>query len=85
MGLWWAAAARERWPEEPSEVREVQALFDGPYGDRRQELVLIATAVELERAASSLEGCLLSDEEFRVGPARWARWSDPFPKWVLTA
>ena len=52
--------------------------FAGPYGDRRQELVLIGIDIDRQAIESRLEECLLTDDEFAAGPEVWTLWDDPF-------
>ncbi|MBN8884990.1 MAG: GTP-binding protein [Rudaea sp.] len=53
-----------------------------PYGDRRQELVLIGVDLPESAIRSALDDCLLSEPEWRAGPAAWARLPDPLPVWT---
>jgi G3E family GTPase len=79
VGNWWAATPADQWPDEPEAVADIRREFDGPYGDRRQELVFIG--IEMDRVAieSRLEVCLLTDRELAGGPAAWAEFDDPLP------
>ena len=55
-----------------------------PYGDRRQELVLVGDATSLPAITEGLESCLLTDEEYGAAAARMAfDWLDPFPAWDI--
>ncbi|EPG72768.1 CobW/P47K family protein [Leptospira fainei serovar Hurstbridge str. BUT 6] len=81
-GLWWAATPRSEWPEEELE-REISFQWQEPYGDRRQEIVLIGVDMDHAEITSLLDGCLVSDEEFSCGPISWESFSDPFPKWEI--
>ena len=80
-GDWWAATPREEWPESAEELAEVERDFEGPWGDRRQELVLIGIDMDEASLRAQLDRCLLSDEELAEGPEAWARYTDPFPSW----
>jgi G3E family GTPase len=40
-GIWWAALPREEWPTDPATLMEMQEMWREPYGDRRQEIVLV--------------------------------------------
>jgi G3E family GTPase len=80
-GIWWAAAPREHWPEDPEQRARIEAEFDGEYGDRRQELVFIGQNLQPERTREILDDCLLSDEEMAAGPSAWKTLDDPFPRW----
>jgi G3E family GTPase len=81
-GTWWASH-----PELLAEAREeqgdwVDATWEEPFGDRRQELVFIGQALDVEGMTAELEGALLTPEEFSMGPAGWAGLPDPFPAWL---
>jgi len=85
VGFWWAAAARERWPEEEETLKTIMKDWQEPFGDRRQQLVFIGQDLDKEKILNTLRRCLLSDDEMRVGPNGWQRFRDPFPKWQAAA
>jgi G3E family GTPase len=80
-GFWFAAVPEARWPTDAQWRRSIGALWEEPYGDRRQEMVFIR--VEMDEAAlrRELDACLLSDVEMRGGPKAWGKLADPFPAW----
>jgi G3E family GTPase len=80
-GIWWAALPREEWPQEPTALARMQETWREPYGDRRQEMVLLGDGEELKKLARQLNGCLLNDEEFARGPREWLALPDLFPDW----
>jgi G3E family GTPase len=83
-GIWWAALPREEWPQEPEALMKMQETWREPYGDRRQELVLIGDAAQLSGATRrQLDACLLNDEEVARPVAEWTALPDPFPAWDL--
>jgi G3E family GTPase len=84
-GLWWDAAPREHWPEGPSQRARIEADFDGPFGDRRQEIVFIGQHLDTLDMRARLDACLLDDSEMAIGPDGWQRLSDPFPAWTRGA
>ena len=57
--------------------RVENVMKDQKYGDRRQEIVLIGkhTAKNEKNISKVLDECLLTDEEFALGPSKWASWS----------
>lgn len=78
-GRWWAATDRAEWPEDLSERAEILLAVESPFGDRRQELVLIGIDLDRTEIELRLRNALLSDEEMAAGPAVWCVWEDPFP------
>ena len=83
-GIWWAALPREDWPHEPDALLKMQEVWQEPYGDRRQELVLIGETGPLSATIRpELDACLLTDQEFAKPLKEWASFPDPFPAWDL--
>jgi len=85
-GAWWAALDPAEWPVDEAGRAEVEAdmQVDGipaPYGDRRQELVLIGLDLDRPALEACLDECLLTDAELAAGPDAWAAYPDPFPAW----
>ncbi|HND52265.1 MAG TPA: GTP-binding protein [Pirellulaceae bacterium] len=78
-GTWWACVPQDDWPDEQGERQSILGDFVAPYGDRRQELVIIG--IELDQAAleAALNNCLMTDDEFEAGPEQWQLLVDPFP------
>jgi G3E family GTPase len=84
-GIWWAALPREEWPPEAEVLARIRANWREPYGDRRQELVLLGESAQLPAARAGLDRCLLTAEEFALSPRDWLAWPDPFPTWDVAA
>ena len=82
-GVWWAALPREDWPQEEDKLAAMQETWREPYGDRRQELLLLGYQSALPSAIGGLNRCLLTPEEYALAPAAWASFRDPFPDWDL--
>uniref|UniRef100_A0A7S3Y3Z9 CobW C-terminal domain-containing protein n=1 Tax=Heterosigma akashiwo TaxID=2829 RepID=A0A7S3Y3Z9_HETAK len=82
-GAWWAATPAAEWPEDPEEAACVREDFEGPYGDRRQELVFIGMGMDASQLRGRLTNALLTDKEMAAGPASWAALEDSFPEWLL--
>jgi G3E family GTPase len=82
-GVWWAALPREEWPTDPETLMQMQENWREPYGDRRQELILIGARGATSDAARKLNLCLLSDAEY--AQSDWRTLPDPFPAWDLNA
>ncbi len=80
-GLWWSAAPREYWPEDPQWHEAMQPYFDPIWGDRRQELVFIGCDPMDEAAIKrALDACLLDVPALM--PELWQHLPDPFPVWT---
>ena len=81
-GAWWAETPREEWPSDDRELlAELASVWDDIWGDRRQELLIIAQDLDVAAARESLNACLLTDPEMQSGPSSWARFDDPFGSW----
>ena len=84
-GEWWANTPDDEYPDDPALVAEIRSYFEGEYGDRRQELVVIG--IEMDQAAirAALDACLLTDDEMAQGAKQWRRYRDPFVEWLVDA
>lgn len=82
-GVWWAALPREDWPEEVERLNKMQETWREPYGDRRQELVLVGDAKQLAVLPKQLDACLLTADEYAKPVKEWGQLPDPFPVWDL--
>ncbi|MGI9496463.1 MAG: GTP-binding protein [Mariniblastus sp.] len=78
-GFWWASAPKESWPEEAEVIAEIEARMIHEYGDRQQELVFIGQNLDQEHVTQVLNDCLLTDEEYELGPGSWEHFQDPMP------
>ncbi len=83
VGRWGAATPRDDWPDDEEFVAGLREVWEEPWGDRRQELVLIGRNWPKEKIRAALERCLLTPEEMAAGPETWARFNDPFPPWPI--
>lgn len=82
-GKWLAAVSESEWPVTDEKAREhLRAQLVGEYGDRRQEFVVIGQDMDQELLRQRLDACLLTEEEFGLGPDAWKETlRDPFPEW----
>lgn len=69
LGRWWADIKKENWPEGVKE-EEITADYEGPHGDRRQELVFIGQfgldhGESKKTLVAALDSCLLTPEEMK--------------------
>ena len=65
-GFWFAAVPEERWPADPQWREGVRKLWQGEYGDRRQEVVFIGIGIEEKRLRAALDACLPTDAEWQA-------------------
>lgn len=83
-GKWWAAVPKREWDLDNEELVDfIRKNWKAPYGDRRQELVLIGTNLDKEDLKLRLEACLLTDQEYQQGPDLWKNHQDPIHAWEL--
>ncbi|MFV9503412.1 MAG: zinc metallochaperone GTPase ZigA [Oscillochloridaceae bacterium umkhey_bin13] len=82
-GRWWAAMPQDAVPDDPDEEALLVKVWDGEWGDRRQEIVLIGQAMDEAALRADLDACLLSEAEMDLGPERWELFEDPFPAWPM--
>ncbi len=80
-GSWWASVPKSHWDVDAETQAEIEKLFDGKYGDRRQELVFIGVDMNQAELIARLEEALLTPEEMAQGEAVWETYFDPFPDW----
>lgn len=67
---WRCELPESEWPENPEIRSAIRADFEGTWGDRRQEIVLIGLGMQQDgqqRLHAALHSCLLTDDE-------WAAW-----------
>jgi G3E family GTPase len=84
-GIWWAAVPKERWPEDGDEaLDEIHKQWQEPFGDRRQEIVIIGQNLDQPALTALLDAALLTDAEMKKGEAAWAKIKDPFSEWKTT-
>ncbi|MFT3989800.1 MAG: zinc metallochaperone GTPase ZigA [Luteolibacter sp.] len=80
-GFFWAGIPEGQRPNDPESREALRQNWVEPWGDRRQELVIIGQGLDREALEAMLDQALLTDDEFRQGPSAWRRFPDPFPKW----
>jgi G3E family GTPase len=79
-GRWWASVPKAEWPEEYA--KDINAHWQEPYGDCRQELVFIGQNINAEQTYQELDACLLTDAELAAGEPEWRNYLDDFPAWL---
>ena len=79
-GPWLATV--DDWTEIDPERQAMASLtWDPYYGDRAQDLVVIAHLAAPEEIVAALNGALLTDDELAEGEEGWAAYADPFGDW----
>ena len=79
--IWWADVPRGEWPADGEARDEIYRQWREPYGDRRQEIVLIGRDLDQAKLTEMLDWCLLTDRELERGIEGWKRFKDPFAPW----
>ena len=82
-GKWFATVNRENWPDDKAEIASVLENWQEPYGDRRQEIVVIGYSEQMDEGflKECFDSCLLSDEEMLLGESNWCKLRDPLPEY----
>ena len=77
LGTWWASVPSDRWPDNDALRAYLNANWEEPWGDRRQELVFIGAGIDWPALEARLNAALLPDD---FNPEQ-AELEDPFPTW----
>jgi G3E family GTPase len=80
-GYFWKAIGKEQWPDDPEYLASIEAQWEEPFGDMRQEMVFIGQGIDKQEVTRKLDDCLLTEQELLAGMPAWARLPDPFPAW----
>jgi len=80
LGTWWASVPEERRPNHDTARDYMQAHWQEPWGDRRQEIVFIGAGIDWEALKSRLDNCLVPAVA-ALGPDNLPEYDDPFPIW----
>ncbi len=80
LGTWWASVPQERWPDHESARQYMQAHWQEPWGDRRQEIVFIGADIDWPALKARLDAALLPAVA-ASGPDELPDLPDPFPAW----
>jgi G3E family GTPase len=75
MGPWWAGVPQERWPRK-YEKAEMMKDFCDPWGDRRQEIVIIGINMDEAKIRAMFDACLLTDDEMDKYGQHWESLKD---------
>jgi len=80
LGTWWASVPEERRPTHDSARAYMQAHWQDPWGDRRQEIVFIGAGIDWPTLKARLDACLVPAVA-GLGPDTLPDYPDPFPIW----
>ena len=80
LGTWWASVPKDNWPDHEGARAYMQAHWEEPWGDRRQELVFIGAGIDWPALKARLDGCLVPALA-ASGPDDLPDYPDPFPIW----
>ena len=80
LGTWWASVPTERRPTHESARAYIQAHWQEPWGDRRQEIVFIGAGIDWSHLKARLDACLVPAVA-AAGPDALPDYPDPFPIW----
>ena len=80
LGTWWASIPEERRPDHESARTYMQAHWQEPWGDRRQELVFIGAGIDWPQIKLMLDDCLVP-ESLAKNPQTLPDYPDAFPIW----
>ncbi|MEL7167106.1 MAG: GTP-binding protein [Pseudomonadota bacterium] len=80
LGTWWASVPEERRPTHDSARAYMQAHWQEPWGDRRQEIVFIGAGIDWPALRARLDACLVP-EDIALAPDTLPDYPDPFPLW----
>ena len=75
-GHWWASVPEAQHPNSPAFKRQLEERWHPSFGDRMQELAIVALGEESALQAH-LTRCLLTEDELSQ-PERWGSWHHPF-------
>ncbi|MEM6371487.1 MAG: GTP-binding protein [Pseudomonadota bacterium] len=80
LGTWWASVPEERRPTHDSAREYMEAHWQEPWGDRRQEIVFIGAGIDWPALKARLDTCLVPAVA-ASGPDSLPDYPDPFPLW----
>lgn len=64
-GTWFCEVPDQDWPEDEDVQKSIKNDFQGEWGDRRQEIVIIGEGVDKAQISALLDDCLLDDAEMQ--------------------
>lgn len=82
MGKWWASVPKDRWPDHEGINTYMDAHWQEPWGDRRQEIVFIGAGINWADIKARLDAALVP-EDLAQSPDALPDLPDPFPLWRM--
>jgi len=73
---WWASISKDQWPEGLED--KITPLWNEPWGDRQNELVVIGQDMDGPAVRAALDACLLTDEEMGENVECWDNFENPW-------
>ncbi|EBA15337.1 cobalamin synthesis protein, P47K [Roseobacter sp. SK209-2-6] len=80
LGTWWAAVPEAQRPTHDAARSYMQAHWQDPWGDRRQEIVFIGAGIDWPSLKQKMDRCLVPTS-VAIGPDTLPDFPDPFPIW----
>ena len=80
LGNWWATVPEDRRPTDETARSYINAHWQDPWGDRRQEIVFIGAGIDWPSIKTKLDACLVPAVA-ALGPDNLPKYPDPFPTW----
>jgi len=80
-GRWWCFVPEDQWPQDDASKAAILGYWSEEAGDCRQELVFIGQNIDFAQLSTTLDACLLTDEEMAAGSDAWLKFPDPFGAW----
>ena len=78
-GPWYASLPDEAWPSGREQRQDILKDFQDPFGDRRQELVMIGIDMKKDKLIQALDSCLIND--YKMDDHSNIALKDPFATW----
>ncbi|MEM9305286.1 MAG: GTP-binding protein [Pseudomonadota bacterium] len=82
LGTWWASVPRDQWPRGAGVESYIDAHWEAPFGDRRQEIVFIGSGIDWPALEAALDDALIPEAQ-AVSIDTLPLALDPFPQWRL--
>jgi G3E family GTPase len=78
---WWASVSKDEWPEDDEQLSKIDSIWEEPWGDRRQELVIIGINMDQPVLTQMLDDCLMTELEL-IQLKNGLVFPDPFEEFI---